>query len=370
MAISYDREQRKFNAYKREFPVELPVNVKIEGDKSYVLLMKEDKEVTFTGEGWDGTMEFLPGLNMAAVPLNPGKMRYSDLAKLFEKEEVSPITLIIHYDDISKKFVAFNPNTMPEIAPTNALVRGGEGIIINAKAAAKATIEGEPWENVPAESASPVTSALMGDVVATPLLVVEGAVIREDGGSIPDGIKVLARNLTTKMEATGGVSLISRDGYYMVMLIDMVGSGVAQAGDVLEVSIRDSTGTFGTERIRHIVTRDEIMSGVVSLEVKLYLIPKKDALLQNFPNPFNPDTWIPYQLRGNANVVIKIYSATGQLVRTLNLGHKPAGFYTEKKKAAYWDGRNEAGEHVASGVYFYQIKAGDFNATRKMVIVK
>ena len=91
---------------------------------------------------------------------------------------------------------------------------------------------------------------------------------------------------------------------------------------------------------------------------------------QNYPNPFNPDTWIPYQLRKDANVVIKIYTTTGQLVRTLSLGHKPAGFYTGKEKAAYWDGRNEAGEHVSSGVYFYSIKAGALTATRKMVIVE
>ena len=69
-------------------------------------------------------------------------------------------------------------------------------------------------------------------------------------------------------------------------------------------------------------------------------------------------------------MVIRIYSATGQLVRILDLGHKGVGFYTEKEKAAYWDGNNEAGEDVASGVYFYTIRAGDFTATKKMVVVR
>jgi hypothetical protein len=94
------------------------------------------------------------------------------------------------------------------------------------------------------------------------------------------------------------------------------------------------------------------------------------ALLQNCPNPFNPDTWIPYQLKEDSHVVIRIYATTGQLVRTLNLGHKPAGFYMGRSKAAHWDGRNKSGESVSSGIYFYQIQAGEFSATRKMTILK
>ena len=98
--------------------------------------------------------------------------------------------------------------------------------------------------------------------------------------------------------------------------------------------------------------------------------PEVSMLRQNYPNPFNPDTWIPYQLSEDAEVVIKIYTSTGQLVRTLSLGHKPAGFYTGKEKAAYWDGCNEAGESIASGIYFYSIEAGGYNATRKMAVVR
>ena len=70
------------------------------------------------------------------------------------------------------------------------------------------------------------------------------------------------------------------------------------------------------------------------------------------------------------DVAIRIYNVTGRLIRTLDLGHKPAGFYTSKDKAAYWDGRNESGEHVSSGIYFYTIQAGDFTATKKMVVAK
>jgi cytochrome c peroxidase len=93
-------------------------------------------------------------------------------------------------------------------------------------------------------------------------------------------------------------------------------------------------------------------------------------LFQNVPNPFNPETWIPFSLSRTENVAIMVHDMKGQLVRKLNLGIKPAGIYMDKSKAVYWDGKNEAGEQVSSGVYFYTIQAGDFTATRKMVMAK
>ena len=93
-------------------------------------------------------------------------------------------------------------------------------------------------------------------------------------------------------------------------------------------------------------------------------------LLANYPNPFNPETWIPYQLSEAAEVTVTLHSSDGKLVRTLELGQMPAGAYSDKERAAYWDGQNEQGEPVASGVYFYTLTAGDFSATRKMVIRK
>ena len=92
--------------------------------------------------------------------------------------------------------------------------------------------------------------------------------------------------------------------------------------------------------------------------------------MANYPNPFNPETWIPYQLVEPATVSIAIYAADGRLVRTLAFGHLAAGVYHSKSRAAYWDGRNELGEAVASGVYFYTLTAGDFMATGKMLIRK
>ena len=105
-------------------------------------------------------------------------------------------------------------------------------------------------------------------------------------------------------------------------------------------------------------------------QILALLTPQETALLANYPNPFNPETWIPYRLAAPGEVTLTIYAINGQVVRTLALGHQAAGFYEGRSRAAYWDGRNAQGERVASGVYFYTLSAGNFIATRKMLIRK
>ena len=100
------------------------------------------------------------------------------------------------------------------------------------------------------------------------------------------------------------------------------------------------------------------------------LIPEETALLANYPNPFNPETWIPYQLAESADVTLTIYDTNGGLVRRLAVGHQTAGMYRSRSRAAYWDGRNQLGEPVVSGLYFYTLTAGEFMETRRMLILK
>ena len=111
--------------------------------------------------------------------------------------------------------------------------------------------------------------------------------------------------------------------------------------------------------------------GIENLESLLAsLIPEETMLLGNYPNPFNPETWIPYQLAESAEVTLTIYDMNGQLVRRLAVGHQAAGMYQSRSRAAYWDGRNQLGETVTSGLYFYTLTVGDFTATRRMLILK
>ena len=119
------------------------------------------------------------------------------------------------------------------------------------------------------------------------------------------------------------------------------------------------------------LTDARVLRGILFLEQLLAaLLPKETVLLANYPNPFNPETWIPYRLAEDAFVTLTIYNGSGRVVRTLDVGHRTAAFYESRAKAIYWNGRNEFGEGVASGVYFYHLSAGDFSATRKMLIIK
>ena len=98
--------------------------------------------------------------------------------------------------------------------------------------------------------------------------------------------------------------------------------------------------------------------------------PKTSALLPNYPNPFNPETWMPYQLAEGGEIEISIYAMSGKLIQTIYIGYKEAGYYHSKADAAYWDGKNQTGEKVASGMYFYHLKVGNFSTTRKLLLAK
>ncbi len=143
----------------------------------------------------------------------------------------------------------------------------------------------------------------------------------------------------------------------------------------VNVIATDDSGTDNDStsiNVRIQVTEDRGSPPLSSLTSQNYLlqIPDSTAFLPNYPNPFNPETWIPYQLSAGADVSLTIYDTRGVVIRKLDLGHKPAGYYTERNRAAYWDGRNAIGERVAAGVYFTTFKAGDYTATRKMLILK
>ncbi len=134
--------------------------------------------------------------------------------------------------------------------------------------------------------------------------------------------------------------------------------------------------------LRRLVAAIEAAGGSLTLDITIPeaaaapsthlspMLPDNTALLTNFPNPFNPETWIPYQLAKPAEVTLTIYDVRGRAVRTLRLGYQPAGLYRNRSKAAHWDGRNQLGEKVATGIYFYTLKAGDYIATRKLLIRK
>ena len=133
----------------------------------------------------------------------------------------------------------------------------------------------------------------------------------------------------------------------------------------------DRVGNIVSGPFTHKIGVEDLRKAYLSLSLTVGdMHPAKTILGQNFPNPFNPETWIPYQLEKSADVALQIYDMSGSIVRTIDFGYKQQGFYMTRSTAAYWDGRNNMGEQVASGVYFYSLQTPDFSATRKMLILK
>ena len=211
-----------------------------------------------------------------------------------------------------------------------------------------------------------------------------GDVNRDGRVSILDLILV-AQQLGKRVPANSPVDL-NRDG--VVSILDLIlaaraiGSTTAPAAPV--ALNPDLIGAIGADSVDAAMIEAWIAQarleddgslafkqGIENLESLLAsLIPEETALLHNYPNPFNPETWIPYQLAEPAEVTLTIYDINGQLVRRLVVGHQAAGMYRNRSRAAYWDGRNHLGESVASGLYFYTLTAGEFSATRRMLILK
>jgi subtilisin-like proprotein convertase family protein len=140
--------------------------------------------------------------------------------------------------------------------------------------------------------------------------------------------------------------------------------------DDYRLILEDETGKQIDIRQMSILPIGKVEKKSYILKATRVLAPKVTRLLANYPNPFNPDTWIPYQLSEGSEVVIKIYTSAGNLVRTLNLGRKETGYYTTQSQSAHWDGKNEYGELVSSGAYFYSIKTDRNTFTRKMIVLK
>lgn len=162
-----------------------------------------------------------------------------------------------------------------------------------------------------------------------------------------------------------------RDGSVQVMAVepwDVNGDGVVDINDFIIIqNERGANSDVNGDGVTDILDMVAATGGAQTAPI---LEPVINILENNFPNPFNPETWIPYQISGEADVVIRIYSVTGQLVKALDLGYKRPGRYMTKATAAHWDGTNEIGERVSSGIYYYSIKAGDFTAVRKMVVME
>ena len=200
-----------------------------------------------------------------------------------------------------------------------------------------------------------------------------GDVNRDGVVSILDLILV-AQQLGKRVPAGSAVD-VNGDGVVSILDLIRVAQGIAGSPAAPAVGTNSIDAPMIEAWIVQARLEDDgsiaFKQGIENLQNLLAsLIPEETALLRNYPNPFNPETWIPYQLAESAEVTLTIYDMNGQLVRRLEVGHQAAGMYQSRSRTVYWDGRNQLGESVASGLYFYTLTAGEFSATRKMLILK
>ena len=288
------------------------------------------------------------GLNMISLPLMPNKP-YT--ARSFMAQIGA--TTVIELDSASQRFVGFTAHS----AGNGFRIDGGKGYIVNVREAKTVSFTGSAWQNTIEAAAAPVAAA----VTTNP--------------------KAWAFVLRVQLEGISGVTLTVYNGHTRVAAADNTNNfhaawadlnrqAVVSVGDTLTIEVRDTTGSL-IHTLQHDISATDIHRAFTELRLTPDdLIPQRTVLLANYPNPFNPETWLPYQLANDAEVVIRIYSATGQLVRNMDLGFQQAGYYIDRSRAAYWDGRNDLGERLASGVYFYQLSTPESSTTRKMVIRK
>ena len=194
-------------------------------------------------------------------------------------------------------------------------------------------------------------------------LIAVAAGIDASGATLPQAVK---EALATVTEQVGNLEAIAE-----------APSGFSTAEQRFATGIVYRNVANALADMRHLATDDvrlgkwvPLLEELLQVLAETQAIPEATALLPNYPNPFNPETWIPYHLATDAEVTVTIYDIRGSVVRTLIFGHQSAGVYESRGRAAYWDGKNALGESVASGLYFYTLTAGEFNATRKLLIQK
>ena len=349
-------------------------------DLGIIAVMTAATSVQLSGEGLgtngSSSITVHPGMNLVGVPLNDSRItRVSDLLALEGMKD--NITLAIVSDNGEFKLTE-SAGDSGDIA-----VPGGQSFILVAKRAATVEITGAGWSN--SDTAVAPSMALTGIEVTdiTPVLAVTGSIGSPVGGASlprPVGGASLPRlgvtdfSVTVKNLSTGTVDTAMTDDEgvgYRFTFVDTETGRAAQVGDILEITAHSPDPLIGVHPVRHTVTVEDVKRSHIPLgELVAYEIPAKTELLLNYPNPFNPETWIPYRLAEDAFVRLSIYDQRGRVVRDIAVGHRIAAVYESRSEAIYWDGRTDLGERVASGLYFYTLTAGDYAATRKMVILK
>ena len=364
--ITYDSQNQEWFSYFGTSDTDTPADRALTDDMGIVASMTTRVSVQLTGNplGTDGNsiINLASGLNLIGIPLRDERInRVSDLLTLDGIKDNVPVIILSDNGEFKTVGRAGDPGDVE--------ITGGQAFILNAQQAATVAISGEGWTNGSGITAAPLVGNALLQTDTTPVVALRGAIVDEATRFKVESFRVTVKNLSTDRVVTG----VTRDEGvgYQLTVVEVETGRAARIGDILEITARSPHPLIGVEPLQYTITAEDVKRSLIQLpELVAYEIPAETELLRNYPNPFNPETWIPYRLAEDAFVTLTIYDLTGQVVRTLEVGHQVAAVYESRSKAIYWDGRNEVGESVASGVYFYHLLAGDYSATRKMVILK
>ncbi len=293
------------------------------------------------------------GLNLISIPLMPAEpYTAKSLAGMLGA------TIVIKLDAEKQSYVGYSAAE----EGVGFDIDGMSGYIVNTPDGGKATFTGTAWQKLSDDAAAaPKISASQS---AWAFVITSDLQGKEDVS-----YTMLAKNLRTGVVTSQKVD--NDKGHVSAVWADVNRKPVIKVDDMVEFTLVDEDGTIVSGPFQRTVTSTDINNAYLSVQMRVGDVRPKDTILaQNFPNPFNPETWIPYQLSRDSNVMIQIFDVSGHSVRTLNLGHKSIGSYMTSSTAAYWDGKNGTGEPVSSGIYFYTLQTENFSATRRMVILK
>ena len=365
--ITYDPATEEWFSYLGASDKGSPADRALTAEMGIIANLIAPTTVRLAGDalGTDGTstMTLTPSINIVGLPLRDSRIsRASDLLELPGISGNVPVIILTEGGDFRTVRRAGDPGDIP--------ITGGQGFILIAQRATTVTLSGEAWTNTSVAAAS--SSVVLGGIEVgntTPVLALRGSVVDERTDAHGEGFRVTVKNLSTRRTIAGRTK--AEGGGYKLTVVDIEKGMAASIGDLLEITAQTPDPLIGVHPLRYTVTREDVRRSYIQLpELVAYEIPRETLLLANYPNPFNPETWIPYRLAADALVTLTIYDNNGSVVRSLDMGYQVAGVYESRSKAIYWDGRNELGEQVASGIYFYQLQAGKYSATRKMVILK
>jgi len=298
------------------------------------------------------TVGLKKGLNFMSIPVRP--IVPMDAISLAQKLKA---TLVIRFDAELQDFVSYVPGISRDV---NFPVIGGEGYIVNVLESKSVSFEGTIWEDVSA--APPFAIDSLQSSTWAFVIGLEKAI------TLPNNSLIEVVNRRTN-ESRIRVSN-QHDSVQLLSFIDMDYRAVVDLGDPIQVRVTDTNGYSLFEPINLTVTRSDLLRAVHVVNFNPPKLPDQTQLFQNYPNPFNPETWIPFDLTEDTSVEIAIYDVSGTLVRRLDLGFLFGGTYLSKTRAAYWNGQNQFGEAVGSGIYFYRLDAGRFSSVKKMIVVK